>query len=276
MNILSLGAGMQSTALALMACENRHSPGTHPLVPVYDAVIYCDLGFEAPWVQAQVEFIQKACGECHIPFYILDCNLYQDYLEHFGRSRTSTVPFRTLSPEGKRGKLFRACTLDYKIQRIRNFVRWELLGYQKGQRLRPEDVGAHQLHLGFSLEESRRAFDSPYPLFVNRFPLVEMGFVRADCYRYNLEVWKLDTKASACAFCPFHTNYFFNHLRRHEPASYEKLVGFDQMLQTRPLRNFRSQLFISSSYKRIEDLTPADCARCQTFSYRNQSVWNGF
>ena len=54
MKILSLGAGMQSTVLALMACENSHAPGFHPLVPVYDAVVYCDLGFEAPWVQAQV------------------------------------------------------------------------------------------------------------------------------------------------------------------------------------------------------------------------------
>ena len=136
MKILSLGAGMQSTALALMACENSHAPGSHPLVPVYDAVVYCDLGFEAPWVQAQVAFIQNACKDSRIPLHVLDCNLYQDYLQNFGRSRTSAIPFRTLSPEGKKGKMFRACTLDYKIRRIRSFVRWELLGYRKGQRLR--------------------------------------------------------------------------------------------------------------------------------------------
>ena len=223
MKILSLGAGMQSTALALMACENSHAPGSHPLVPVYDAVVYCDLGFEAPWVQAQVAFIQNACKDSRIPLHVLDCNLYQDYLQNFGRSRTSAIPFRTLSPEGRKGKMFRACTLDYKIRRIRSFVRWELLGYRKGQRLRPEDIGAHELHLGFSAEEKSRAFGSEYPLFVNRFPLADIGYTRADCYRYNLDVWGLDTKASACAFCPFHTNYFFDYLRRCESASYEKL-----------------------------------------------------
>ena len=172
--------------------------------------------------------------------------------------------------------MFRACTLDYKIRRIRSFVRWELLGYRKGQRLRPEDMGAHELHLGFSAEEKSRAFGSEYPLFVNRFPLADIGYTRADCYRYNLDVWGLDTKASACAFCPFHTNYFFDYLRRCESASYEKLVGFDRMLAARKPHNFRSQMFISSSYKRIEDLKPADCAKCQTFSYRGRSVWNGF
>lgn len=110
MKILSLGAGMQSTALALMACENSHAPASHPLVPVYDAVVYCDLGFEAPWVQAQVSFIQNACKDSGIPLHVLDCNLYQDYLQNFGRSRTSAIPFRTLSPEGRKGKMFRACS----------------------------------------------------------------------------------------------------------------------------------------------------------------------
>lgn len=49
MKILSCGAGMQSTALALMSCENaKAGRPVHPLVPIYDAIIYCDLGFEPP------------------------------------------------------------------------------------------------------------------------------------------------------------------------------------------------------------------------------------
>ncbi len=41
MKILSFGAGMQSTALALMSCENAMADGPppYPAVPVYDAVI---------------------------------------------------------------------------------------------------------------------------------------------------------------------------------------------------------------------------------------------
>ena len=57
MKILSFGAGMQSTALALMSCENamcRNKKEPYPLVPIYDAVIFCDLGLEPPWVKDQM------------------------------------------------------------------------------------------------------------------------------------------------------------------------------------------------------------------------------
>lgn len=57
MKILSCGAGMQSTALALMSCENVRTTGKFPLVPVYDPICFCDLGKEPPWVMKQVEFI---------------------------------------------------------------------------------------------------------------------------------------------------------------------------------------------------------------------------
>lgn len=39
MKILSFGAGMQSTALALMSCENAMNiPTPYPDVPIYDAI----------------------------------------------------------------------------------------------------------------------------------------------------------------------------------------------------------------------------------------------
>ena len=46
MKILSCGAGMQSTALALISCAQVHSEVRYPQVPRYDAIIYCDLGIE--------------------------------------------------------------------------------------------------------------------------------------------------------------------------------------------------------------------------------------
>ena len=67
MKILSFGAGMQSTALALMSCENADAESKgrerpHPLVPVYDLVVFCDLGFEPPWVMQQAEFVHRAAA----------------------------------------------------------------------------------------------------------------------------------------------------------------------------------------------------------------------
>ena len=72
MKILSCGAGMQSSALHLMSCENalakkRGEPPVWPKVPIYDISIFCDLGFEPPWVERQVKFLEDAARSCGIP-----------------------------------------------------------------------------------------------------------------------------------------------------------------------------------------------------------------
>lgn len=278
MKILSCGAGMQSTALALISCDQTRNEVKHPEVPQYDAVIYCDLGKEAVWVEEQVLFLQKACNDCDIPFYILHSNLYEDYLKNFGSGRVSSIPFWTLDANGKEGRIARrACTVDYKILMIQKFVRYELMGYRPYQRTRAEDLGAHELHIGFSGEEKQRAFTSRHPMFVNHFPLIEMGWERPECYRYNLEEWGLDSKASACLFCPFHRNYFFSHLKSNFPDDYRSVVDFDKMLEERqPLTRIRNRIFLSRSRKRIGDLTEQDCNDAQTFNYQGRQVWTGF
>ena len=190
MKILSFGAGMQSTALALMACENAmNDPAPYPMVPVYDAVIFCDLGLEPLWVHTQMEFTRKACEAAGIFFKVLDTPLYQDFVENFGERRTISIPWWTLRKDGHKSKMPRYCTLDYKVETISKYVRWELIGYRKGQRLRLEDVKAHEMHMGFSFEEKHRCKENPNRMFVNKYPLVDMQLVRADNYRYILEHW---------------------------------------------------------------------------------------
>ena len=67
LKILSCGAGMQSTALALISCAQVDGPVEHPEVPRYDAVIYCDLGIEPEWVARQVAFL--AVSYTHLDVY---------------------------------------------------------------------------------------------------------------------------------------------------------------------------------------------------------------
>lgn len=81
LKILCCGAGMQSTALALMSCENARDGVKYPLVPIYDAIIFCDLCSEAPWVYRQVAFIADACKACGISFYILTTDLYGVFIK---------------------------------------------------------------------------------------------------------------------------------------------------------------------------------------------------
>lgn len=273
---------MQSTALALMSCENATAkkqglPSPHPWVPVYDLVVFCDLGLEPSWVMKQVEFTHRACKEAGIPFKILESPLYQDFMENFGERRTISIPWWTLRDDGHKSKMPRNCTIDYKIETISKYVRWEVLGYKKGQRLRPEDSKAHEMHMGFSYEEKQRCKESTNPMFVNRFPLVEMKMVRADNYAYIRDVWGLETRASACTFCPFHRNYFFQHLKECMLGEYTQLLAVDELLRDKtPKPPMDSDLFISRSRKRIVDLTPEDCNDAEYFLYRGRQIWNGF
>lgn len=282
MKILSFGAGMQSTALALMSCENAHAKengqeAPFPLVPVYDLVVFCDLGFEPPWVLYQVEFTRKACEWAGLPFKVLPSPLYDDFMRNFGERRTISIPWWTLGDDGHKSRMPRNCTIDYKVELISKYVRWEVLGYKKGQRLRDEDKKAHEMHMGFSAEEARRCKDNPNPMFVNRFPLVDMGLARADNFAYIKDVWGLETKASACCFCPYHKNYFFKYLKENLPETYAKLVEMDELLRDKnPKPPMDSDLFISRSRKRLEDLTPEDCNDAECFLYQGKLVWNGF
>lgn len=282
MKILSFGAGMQSTALALMSCDNAIAqtlgrPVPFPKVPVYDAVIICDLGFEPPWVQAQADFVGQKCRSVGIFYTSLDAPLYQDLIRDFGKRRVVSIPWWTLSDDGHKSKMPRNCTLDYKVDLISKYVRWELLGYRKGQRLKEEDKKAHEMHMGFSAEEKQRCKENPNPMFVNRFPLVDMQLERRNNYAYIKDVWGLDTKASACCFCPFHRNYFFQYLKLHEQESYQRLVEVDNLLRDNsPKPPVNSELFISRSRKRLGELTPQDCNDAECFALNGRLIWNGF
>lgn len=281
MKILSCGAGQQSTALALMSCDNVRNPGKFPLVPIYDAILFCDLGGEREWVYRQVDFLENQCAEAGIPFYILrEKNLKQDYMQNYGKNRVVTIPFWSVDENGKKGKMTRHCTIDYKIVQMQNFVRWELLGYRKGQRTKPEDIQAHEMHIGFTAEERQRIFDSKHKLFVNKFPMVEMGLTRADNYAYVREAWGLETKGSACLFCPFHTNYFFLDCKHTCHEDYKTILHFDNLLES-GIPNSRigvpnSKIYISRSRKRIKDLQKEECQDAEYFLYQDQKIWNGF
>ena len=43
LKILSCGAGMQSTALALMSCEHKVRNNSHPHVPIYALIGFCEM-----------------------------------------------------------------------------------------------------------------------------------------------------------------------------------------------------------------------------------------
>ena len=85
---------MQSTALVLMNCENAMTDEPQwLLVPVYDYIIFCDLGLKPPWVSEQVEFVENICQKARIRFVKFDSPLYRDFVQNFGERRTVSIPW---------------------------------------------------------------------------------------------------------------------------------------------------------------------------------------
>ena len=76
---------MQSTALALVSCEQAKGKILHPEVPRYDAIIFCDLGIEtSPALDAAFFpfLIERPKRHCRDPISTKDC--YQYNLEEWG------------------------------------------------------------------------------------------------------------------------------------------------------------------------------------------------
>lgn len=278
LKILSLGAGTPSSALALMSCENKMAGRpVHPLVPVYDYILFCDLHAEPVWVYRQLEFIKAVCQQAAIPLIVLDADLYSCFTQRFGRSRVPSIPFWTIGPEGQKGRMPRQCTCDYKIKIMEQYVRYELLGYRPRQWAVKRDRHAHEMHMGIMWEERRRVKESKQTLFKNKYPLVEMEWTRAKCFAYNRERWGLDTWASACVFCPFHTNFFYQYLREHDRDGYDKARRVDALLDRyEAVPPLTSRPYLTKQRQRLWELSPEDCQDEQTFFYQGQAVWNGF
>lgn len=278
LKIMSYGGGTPSTTLVLMACENRLAGGrVHPAVPDFDYVLFCDLHAEPVWVARQVAFVADACARAGIPFVTLDADLYGDFTRNFGKARVSSIPAWTIGPDGKKGKMPRQCTCDYKIKIMERYVRYELLGYKPRQRAKWWDVHAHEMHMGIMAEERRRAIPSRQTLFKNVYPLVEMGWTRADCFRYNKETWGIETWASSCVFCPFHTRFFFHYLREHDPGGYAQALRVDELMERyQAVPPLTSRQFLTKTHKRLWELTAEDCTDAQTFCCEGLPIWNGF
>tara|TARA_Y100000310_G_scaffold203209_1_gene203463 strand:+ start:523 stop:1323 length:801 start_codon:yes stop_codon:yes gene_type:complete len=216
--VLSLGAGVQSTALALMAAKGE-------VVPMPDAAIFADT-HEPREVYEHLEWLEK-----FLPFPVYRValgDIYKDVL-HSAKTgeRVSNPPFYTLSEKGEKGILMRKCTADYKVKPIVRKVR-ELLGFGKGERVK--DAHAEQW-IGISLDEVTRMKEAPEKYITHRWPLIEKRMSRHDCLRWIADNEFPAPARSACTFCPYHNNDYWRYLKKNYPDEFEEACQFDESVR---------------------------------------------
>jgi hypothetical protein len=195
LRILSLGAGVQSSTLALMIQRGE--------IPMVDAAIFADTKGEPQAVYDHLNWLVK---QLSYPVHRVSWrNLKQDILDASqGNYKAFTAPFFTLNPQtGKKAMLMRQCTSDYKIKPIVQKVR-ELLGLKKGER-RKEGTQVEML-LGISVDEVSRMKPNRLKYITNIYPLVEKKMSRTNCKEWTKKHNYPNPPRSACTFCPFHNN----------------------------------------------------------------------
>ena len=225
---LSLGAGVQSSVLALLL--SRDDPRLAELgYPKPDVAIFADTGWEPDYVYDHLTWLES---ELDFPVIRVSAGNIRTNLRG-GRTvsghRFVDVPFYLVHANGKKGMLRRQCTNHYKINPIYRNIR-KLAG---GQRGRPFPKNSRvDMWLGISLDEATRMKPSREPWVRHRWPLVDLGMTRRDCLLwFDSEYPGRHLPRSACVICPYRSDEHWLELKRTEPSSYNQAVKFDKWLR---------------------------------------------
>lgn len=217
-HILSLGAGVQSSTMALMAAKGL-------IMPMPVCAIFADTKSEPKAVYDWLKTLEKL-----LPFpvrKISQGNLGKDIVDSINdpkKHRVGQAPFFVTSPEDlEAALLWRKCTGEYKIAPIRREVRKVMQAY---------GVKSCTQWIGISLDESLRMKDSGVKYITHRWPLIDLRLTRHDCLRWLKNNGFPEPPKSACFFCPYTDNSRWRKLRDESPLEWKKAVAFDVKIRT--------------------------------------------
>jgi hypothetical protein len=257
-HIISLGAGVQSSTMALMAAEGEITP-----MPKY--AIFADTHAEPKgvyrwldWLEAQLPFpvIRVSNGSLTAASLTVKVN------RKTGKGYYSNmIPAFVQNKDGSGGKVERHCTYNHKIvpiiQQYRKAVtkeawaewrakhRTALKAFRKWRKAKKDakppfpheawkELQSDPLviqSIGISLDEVTRMKPSREPWALHRWPLVDLRMSRHDCLLWMERRGFPKPPRSACVYCPFHSDAEWLRLKREEPEAFSDAVVFEKQLQ---------------------------------------------
>ena len=89
--------------------------------------------------------------------------------------------------------------------------------------------------MGISADEALRKKESQEEWVTNRFPLIELGFSRAQLLNWFQEHFPGHyLPRSSCIGCPYHTNAEWRWLQDNEPEAFNEAIEVDRALREDP------------------------------------------
>jgi hypothetical protein len=249
LRVISLGAGVQSTTMALMAAHGE-------IGPMPDAAIFADTGDEPEAVYEHLRWLMSANV---LPFPVHTCSAGRLSKALFAGDESARVPFFT-----RTGMKQRQCTRNFKLRPIRRKVR-ELLGRSQGR----IPALAVEQWIGISVDESWRMKPSGVGYAKNRWPLIEARVSRRDCLAWLDARGYPKPPKSACVYCPYQSDAEWRGRRDGPTVDWELAKSVDQRLrEPSQVARFRGELFAHRSLKPLSEVdlsTPEDRGQLNLF-----------
>jgi hypothetical protein len=254
MHIISLGAGVQSTTMALMAAHGE-------LTPMPDCAIFADTGWEPAKVYEHLRWLMSA-NVLPYPVEIVSQGNIRTDIDKLakgesirGQGRAATAPFFVAGKDGIAAPLRRQCTGHYKIEPIEKHLK-EKLGIKPRQRHPREHLV--QLWMGISTDEIYRVKPAQLPWINRRWPLIEKRLSRSDCLLWMQRKGYPTPPKSSCIGCPYHSNEQWRDIRK-DNKEWADAVKVDQLIR-KGFGSTRSELFLHRSLKPLDqvDLSTAE------------------
>ena len=202
LNIISLGAGVQSSTMALMAAHGE-------ITPMPDCAIFADTQAEPKKVYEWLDWLE---GQLPFPVHRVTAgNLRNDLLDSAATgSRVASPPLFSGT-----GMLWRQCTQDYKIAPINKFI------------------GKRQcvLWIGISQDEIIRKKPNQRKNITNRWPLLEREISRHECLGWMKDNGYPLPHKSACTFCPYHDDRTWRDMKMNDQTSFAEAVAVDHAIR---------------------------------------------
>jgi len=250
---ISLGAGVQSSVMALMAARGE-------IGPMPDCAVFADTQWEPQAVYDHLDWL-----ETELPFPVHRVtfgDIRAMALGTLDKEWSPSMPVFIATADGGMG--WRQCTNNFKIRPIQIKVR-EIMGYAKGKRL-PKTTQA-ECWMGISRDEIQRVKDSRDWWVVNRWPLIERMMTRHDCQVWFEENYpSRPLSRSACIGCPYRSDDSWRQMRDNDTVSWTDAVEFDHALRS----GDREAFGMSHPVYLHKSMTPLDEVDLSTQTDRGQ------
>lgn len=257
MKVISLGLGLQSTAMYFMSSLGE--------LPRADVAIFADLGAEKSSTYAYLSYLlQWRDANMGVPLMVIrEKNLYQDllYQANSRGQRFASIPAYTRGFNGRVGMLRRECTQEYKVFQIDKVIR-RLQGLSRGQRTLPADVW-----VGITIDEADRMSEPLFRWKTHVYPFTDFSLTgdgrygrlgwgmvrsRSDLHRwYEAHGLRVPEK-SGCVFCPYRSNNDWLRMKTQSRPDFDRAVVIDHAIRDSTTKGIRQPAFVHKSLMPLE------------------------